>query len=143
MSSSYAQGCVTRCWKGRVPRETDNIQPQEAGGWNNVIKLCTRLCNKMLEWESAQGEDNIQPLEAGGWNVIKLCTRLCNKVLEWESAQGEDNIQRQEAGGWNVIKLCMRLCNKMLEWESVQGDGQHSATGGRRMECHQVMHKAV
>ena len=76
MSSSYAQGCVTRCWNGRVPRETDNIQPQEAGGWN-------------------------------------------------------------------VIKLCTRLCNKMLEWESVQGDRQHSTTGGRRMECHQVMHKAV
>ena len=109
MSSSYAQGCVTRCWNGRVPRETDNIQPQEAGGWN-VIKLCTRLCNKMLEWESAQGEDNIQPQEAGGWNVIKLCTRLCNKMLEGESAQG---------------------------------DGQHSATGGRRMECHQVMYEAV
>ena len=76
MSSSYVRGCVTRCWKGRVPRETDNIQPQEAGGWN-------------------------------------------------------------------VIKLCTRLCNKMLEWESAQGDRQHSATGGRRMECHQVMHKAV
>ena len=76
MSSSYAHGYVTRCWNGRVSRETDNIQPQEAGGWN-------------------------------------------------------------------VIKLYTRLCNKMLEWESVQGDRQHSATGGRRMECHQVMHKAM
>ena len=57
MSSSYVQGCVTRCWNGRVPRETDNIEPQEAGGWN-VIKLCTRLCNKMLEWERDRQHNN-------------------------------------------------------------------------------------